>query len=319
MNPYPDPYTKKIRQISKRILSEGKVDAVIGFRRGSLGVMSEPFIAKTQEATESLTFDCNCRMNLVTYLTNRTDKIGILVKGCDSRNLVTHIIENKIKREQLYIIGVPCTGLADKAALIKAAGSEILSVEDNGETLVVNCGKGEKKIARKDVLQANCKTCIKRNPVIFDELAGPMVAELEIKDRFFDVEKIEALRVEEKQNFFDALLSGCTRCYACRNACPLCYCPTCFVDGSRPQWVGKTTDPTDIKTWHLLRAFHDAGRCTDCGACEAACPMDIKIRVFTRKTIKECVEKYGWETGLDPEQRPALDQFKPNEPEEFIR
>jgi formate dehydrogenase subunit beta len=178
MNPYPDPYTKKIRQISKRILSEGKVDAVIGFRRGSLGVMSEPFIAKTQEATESLTFDCNCRMNLVTYLTNRTDKIGILVKGCDSRNLVTHIIENKIKREQLYIIGVPCTGLADKAALIKAAGSEILSVEDNGETLVVNCGKGEKKIARKDVLQANCKTCIKRNPVIFDELAGPMVAEL---------------------------------------------------------------------------------------------------------------------------------------------
>jgi ferredoxin len=203
MNPYPDPYTKKIRQISKRILSEGKVDAVIGFRRGSLGVMSEPFIAKTQEATESLTFDCNCRMNLVTYLTNRTDKIGLLVKGCDSRNLVTHIIEN-----------------------------------------------------------------------------------------------IEALRVEEKQNFFDALLSGCTRCYACRNACPLCYCPTCFVDGSRPQWVGKTTDPTDIKTWHLLRAFHDAGRCTDCGACEAACPMDIKIRVFTRKTIKECVEKYGWETGL---------------------
>jgi hypothetical protein len=30
-----------------------------------------------------------------------------VAKGCDSRNIVTHIIENKIKREQLVIIGCP--------------------------------------------------------------------------------------------------------------------------------------------------------------------------------------------------------------------
>ena len=282
-------YTKNIRRISEQILSQGKVDIVIGFKKGSLEFMTEPFIARTKEATQELIFDCNCRMNLVNYLTNRSEKIGIVVKGCDSRNLVTHIIENKIRRDQLYIIGVPCTGLADKNALSKT-----------------------------DVLQANCKTCIQRNPVIFDELAGPMVTELEIQDRFSDVEKIEVLTPYEKQELFDELLLTCTRCYACRNACPLCYCPTCFVDESKPQWVGKTTDPTDIKTYHLLRAFHDAGRCTDCGACEAACPMDIKMRVFTRKTIKDCVENYGFETGMDLEQRPTLDQFKLNDPEEFI-
>ncbi|MBU0971111.1 MAG: 4Fe-4S binding protein [Proteobacteria bacterium] len=308
-----------IKQISKKILEQGRVDGVIGFRQGSCGYMTEPYMAKTSEAADALIFDCNCRMNLVTYLTHRTDKVGIVVKGCDSRNLVTHIIENKIKRDQLYIIGVPCTGLADKNALIAAAGTNILSIEDDGKTLFITTETGTKKIPKADVLQSNCRTCIRKNPVIYDELAGPLVAELEIKARFSDVDKIEAMAAVEKQALFDGLLSECIRCYACRNACPLCYCPTCFVDESRPQWVGKTCEAVDVATYHILRAFHDAGRCTDCGACEAACPLDIKMRIFTRKTIKDCVENYGWEAGMDEKLRPALDHFRLNDPQAFIR
>jgi len=184
-----DAYTDKIKEISKKILSDGKVDTVIGFSKGSLGYMSEPFMAKTAEAADKLVFDCNCRMNLVNYVTNRTDKIGIVVKGCDSRNLVTHIIENKIKRDQLYIIGVPCTGLADKDALLEAAEGEIDSVEDDGETVTVKGEGFEKKLSKKDILQSNCRTCIKRNPVIYDELVGEEVPELEIENRFEDVEE----------------------------------------------------------------------------------------------------------------------------------
>ena len=311
-------YTEKIQEISKRILSEGKVDVVFGFKKGSLGYMSEPHMVKKAEDAKSLIFDCNCRMNLVNYVTDRKDKIGIVVKGCDSRNLVTHIVENKIKREQLYIIGVPCTGLADKQELLKAADGEIDTVEDDGETITIKGEGFEKKIKKSEILQSNCKTCIKRNPVIYDELVGEEVPELEIENRFADVEKVEAMSSDERWNFFDELLSECTRCYACRNACPLCYCPTCFVDESKPQWVGKGTDPIDVKTYHFLRAFHDAGRCTDCGACEAACPMDIKMRYFTRKTIKDCVENYGSEAGMEENQRPALDQYKINDPQEFI-
>lgn len=275
-----------IKKIAKRILKDGLVDAVVGFQKASLPGMSQPFIARTKKDAEKLIFDNTCRMNLVAYLPGLTKKIGIVVKGCDSRNLVTLIMENKIKRKELYIIGVPCTGVLDK---------------------------------KSNVLQENCNTCIQRNPVIFDELAGPEVEELDIKDRFRDVKAIEAMAPAGKQDFFDNTLKECTRCYACRNACPLCYCPVCFVDESRPQWVGKTTDPIDVKTYHLLRAFHNAGRCTDCGACEAACPSGIKMRIFTRKTIKDCVDNYGWETGMDNEQRPALDQFMVNDPQSFIQ
>ncbi len=123
---------------------------------------------------------------------------------------------------------------------------------------------------------------------------------------------------EEKRLYFDDLIKPCIRCYACRNACPACYCPTCFVDESKPQWLGKTTDATDTRTFHFLRAFHVAGRCTDCGSCERACPVGIKVRLFTKKLEKEVKELYGYEAGVISDQRPPLDTYRPDDPEPFL-
>ena len=294
---------EKIREIAATLLENGTVDAVIGYSRGSLPHMTRAIMAKTREDAQKLVFNSHCRMNLAAYLTpelmektcvgkDRAGKVAVVAKGCDSRNMVIQIQENRYARDQVHIIGVPCTGMLDKAALARGVEQE----------------------------QANCATCISRNPVIHDDLAGDPVPEADPgKDRFADVAKIEAMAPPEKAAFFDDLVSGCTRCYACRNACPLCYCPTCFVDEARPQWVGKTVDPTDVMTYHLVRAFHDAGRCTDCGACEAACPMYISMRHFTRKTIRDTVTAFGCEAGTDPDKRPALDRFELKDPEGFIR
>ncbi|SDU35330.1 4Fe-4S binding protein [Desulfobacula phenolica] len=312
--------TQNIRTLAKQLLEEKTVDSVIGFQQASLAHMTRPFMAKTIEDAQELVFNCNCRMNLTNYLSGLKNKVGIVVKGCDSRNLVTQLIENRINRDQVYIIGVPCTGLADKTKLLNTAkGLDIVSVEDDDDTIVIKTDNCSMSIEKEEILQDNCRTCIRHNPVIHDVLAGPAVPESEIQDRFKDVEKIEALNPDDKKAFFTDLLDTCIRCYACRDACPLCYCPTCFVDESRPQWVGKTTDPVDTRTYHLVRAFHDAGRCTDCGACEAACPMNIPIRVFTRKTIKDCVQYFGVEAGMDETLRPALDKFSLEDPQPFIR
>jgi ferredoxin len=91
------------------------------------------------------------------------------------------------------------------------------------------------------------------------------------------------------------------------------------VDESKPQWVGKSQDHTDIRTFHFLRAYHCAGRCTDCGACERACPQGIKVRQFTKKLEKDCLEMFGWEAGMTLDQRPPLDTFKNDDPEAFIK
>ena len=83
--------------------------------------------------------------------------------------------------------------------------------------------------------------------------------------------------------------------------------------------MGKSQDPIDVRTFHFLRAYHCTGRCTDCGACERACPVGINMRTLTKKLNKDCLEQYGWEAGLSLESRPALDVYNPNDPDEFIK
>jgi formate dehydrogenase subunit beta len=312
-------YTDKIKEISVKLLKECTVDMVIGFRKGTVPMMNEPHFVKSPKDVERLVWDSNCGINLANYLTNRQEKIGILAKGCDSRNIVTHIIENKIKRDQLVIIGVPCKGMIDKRKISAMFDGEIGNVIEDENNIMVKGNDFEKILNKNDVLQQNCALCAHRNPVIYDELVGDLVDEQTDVDRYADVREIEAMSPEDKRNYFDKLLAACIRCYACRNACPLCYCPTCFVDESRPQWVGKSQDPSDVKTFHFLRAYHCAGRCTDCGACERSCPVGINMRVFTKKLEKDCLELFGWEAGMSVDVRPPLDTYKPDDPDEFIK
>ena len=309
----------RIRDIAQRLLAEGRVDMIVGFRKGTLPMMNEPCFIKTPTAVDQLVWDSHCGINLANYLVDRSETIGVIAKGCDSRNIVTHIIENKVDRDKIVIIGVPCHGMVDKRKIQSLADAEIEAVAEQKDQLVVTAGGNEMTVPKKDVLQENCRVCIHRNPVIYDELAGERTEEQSDVDRYADVHEIEALSPDEKWHFFEDLLAPCIRCYACRNACPLCYCPTCFVDESRPQWVGKGQDPTDVRTFHFLRAYHCAGRCTDCGACERACPVGINMRVFTKKLEKDCFEQYGWEAGLTLDERPPLDTYRLEDPQDFIK
>ena len=312
-------YLDKIKNISKRLLKDCSVEMVIGFRKGTLPMMNEPCFARTPEDVDQFVWDSNCGINLANYLTNRKEKIGIVAKGCDTRNITTHIIENKISREQLVVIGVPCKGMLDKHKIATLFADEIQDVTEKGEKVLVTAGGKETPLNKSDVLQKNCSVCTHRNPVIHDELVAEMVEEQQGVDRYADVREIEAMAPQEKWDYFESLLSPCIRCYACRNACPLCYCPTCFVDEAKPQWVGKGQDPADVRTFHFLRAFHCAGRCTDCGACERACPVGINMRVFTKKLEKDCFEQFGWEAGMSLEERPPLDTYRPDDPNDFIK
>jgi formate dehydrogenase subunit beta len=313
-------YTEKIQETARKLLKDKTVDVFIGYSKGTVPMMNEPVVIRDPDKADMLYWDSFCGLNLCNYLTKREDRIGIVATGCNSRNMVTHIIENQIKREQLYIVGIPCTGMIDHRAVERAVGHrEIGEVKEDGDGFTVRGRDFEETLEKKDFLQLNCRICRHRNPVMYDEMIAEPVKEQAEVEAYKDVEKIEDMTSENKWGFFSRMIEGCIRCYACRNACPLCYCPTCFVDESRPQWVGKSIDPTDTMTFHILRAYHCAGRCTDCGACERACPVGIPMRQFTKKLNKDAEALFSWEAGLSPDQRPPLDVYMPDDYDEFIR
>jgi len=313
-------YAAVIRETARKLLQDGTVDVFIAYKKGSVPMTNEPVLISDADKAEILYWDSTCGMNLCNYLTKRTDKIGIIANGCNSRNIVTHITENQIRRDQLYIVGIPCTGIIDHRAVQRAVGQkDILDMQEAAEKFTVRGEGFEETFDKKDFLRSNCTVCTHRNPVIYDEMAADPVTEQDGTDAYVDVKRIEGLEPEKKWGFFTRMIERCIRCYGCRNACPLCYCPTCFVDESQPQWVGKSIDPVDTMTFHILRAYHCAGRCTDCGACEGVCPVGIPMRQFTKKLNKDALELFSWEAGLDPDRRPPLDLYRPDDYNDFIK
>ena len=68
--------------------------------------------------------------------------------------------------------------------------------------------------------------------------------------------------------------------------------------------------------FHIIRAFHVAGRCTDCGECSRVCPQNIPLHLLNRKFIKDINELYGeFQAGEDTETRAPLNIFDKNDVE----
>ena len=122
--------------------------------------------------------------------------------------------------------------------------------------------------------------------MIFDEIIGES-KETKDADRFAEVEKIEAMSPEEKFAFFQKELSKCIRCNACRNVCPACSCRKCVFDSNKFDSSQKANvDSFEEKMFHIIRAFHVAGRCTDCGECSRVCPQGIRLHLFNASLSK---------------------------------
>jgi len=309
----------EIRQAARRLLDEKRVDLVIGFEEGTLPLRSSPCFIRNPEEVERLTWNSSCENNLAKYLPGRKERVAIVAKGCDSRAIVGLIQERQIEREQLIILGIPCHGMIDRRKLENILeGEEVLEAEEREEEIWLRGLNFEKTLPRAELLHPSCQVCRYRNPVLYDSLLGDKVTESEVTDEYAEVRDLETKSLEERWAYFTAEISKCIRCYGCRNACPFCYCRECFVD-AQPQWIGKTIALTDTQLFHLIRAFHLAGRCVDCGACERACPMGVDLRKLNKKLEKDVEELFGYKAGLSLEELPPLATFRPEDPQDFIR
>lgn len=308
----------QIRETARKLLRQKEVGLVIGFEAGTLPLHSTPCFIREQQEAERLIWNSFCDNNLAKYLIKRQEKTAIIAKSCDARAIVELIKEKQLPREQVVIVGIPCHGMIDRRqAEAELEGKEILEAEENDAELVLKGNGFTKVIKRSDYLCAGCEVCLHRNPVIYDILIGDAVAE-KATDQYSDIAEFEVKSTEERWHYISNQISKCIRCYACRNACPLCYCRECFVDNTHPQWTGKTTDISDTMIFHLMRAFHLAGRCVGCGSCERACPMTVDIRKLNRKLVSDVKELFDYEAGINLDRTAPLATFKPDDPEGFM-
>jgi ferredoxin len=312
-------YARRIREIAQRLLSDKAVDMVVGYRAGTVALRARPFVARTPAEAGELTWSGFCVGNLARLAAGLSGRVAVCAQGCVSRNLVGIVRENRLSREDLTVIAVPCLGMLDARKIAaKVGGRAVTGVREEGEEVTVTGAEFEEVFSRGEVKRDNCLTCLHRNPVLADEVVADPVPETGGGDADKVIELWERKKPEARFELFARTFRDCIRCYACRDVCPLCHCAACFVDRSRPQWVGKTQDEPDVLTYHLLRAFHCAGRCTDCGACESACPVGIPMRRLTSKLESDARRLFGHEAFLSLDAKPALAVFSPDDPDEVF-
>ncbi|MBA7669230.1 hypothetical protein ES703_77359 [subsurface metagenome] len=314
---------QRLRDEAKTLLEQEKVDYIIGFEPGSLKFTATPLITNNKDDVDRLVINPFIVNNLSVYLTEVKGRVGIVAKGCDSRSIVSLIQDNKVVREDVVIIGIPCSGLIDLKKVERLLGKDRDELDDitrDGDRVVITVDGQGREFPITEVLYDNCLGCEFPTPQEYDVLLGEtssLVTDLAASRK--KIETLEGMSQQQRWEFWEEEFSRCIRCYACRNVCPACFCQRCFVEESEPQWVLPVPRWQDNLIFQVVRNIHVAGRCTDCGECERACPINIPLRSLSRKTYDLVDELFHYQAGMDKEAAPLLTAYEVEEAEDFIR
>lgn len=315
---------QRLMEKAKTLLESGQVARVLGWRKGENAWDVEPAFFGSVEELEGFVYNGFCGANLSKYMIEASKLEGktlVFLKPCDTYSFNQLIKEHRVDREKAYIVGVGCEGKIrieniDAQGILDVVGADY---PGHAEVLTVKTLYGDKEVSYQSAMLERCHVCKGKEHKVYDELIGESVDTLD-GDRFAEVARIEAMSPEEKFAFFQSELSKCIRCNACRNVCPACSCRKCVFDSNKFDSAQKAnTTSFEEKMFHIIRAFHVAGRCTDCGECSRVCPQGIPLHLFNRKFIKDINALYGdFQAGADIDTRGPLTDFRQDDCEPSI-
>ena len=333
---------QRIRTLAVELLREGKIDMFVGLRRGVLPLTGTPcFIPASrggaqedlEQAVGQLVWGGYSAPNLAAYLVSfyepdlrlkqQPEKpvLGLQVRSCELRSVYTLVREKQVPRDKLVLVGVPCRGMVDLRRLREKLDLERVTdaVEEPGALKLKLPGGEVVRLDREEFIEDACREC--RRPSVPEESVDFLVdgpSRKEAAGVYDAVRAFEDRPVEERWRIFLEETSKCIRCYACRQACPTCYCRDCFAEQTDLHWIGASAELSDIQLFHLVRIFHQAGRCSSCGACARACPVGVDLRTFTQKIVKDVDEFFGSLPGFSLEEVSPLNVFREDDGEEFM-
>ena len=316
--------TESLRREAARLLNEG-VELFIGYAAGTRPACARPFFVTKPEEVTGLVFDPFCVPNLVKYILRHADKrVAVVVKGCDRAAVDRLVAERHLDRARITLVGVPCGGMLARERVLAELGPipEIEAVEDRGPSFVLRVRGEERTFEKKKFLMEKCLSCTKNNPAGVDVMVGkeaPPVADPEY-DPLKEIRALEALPAAERAAFWEKVFGRCLRCYACREVCPACSCTECTFEQAVPgwqqgaTWISKAKSLPDNYHYHLIRAFHVAGRCAGCAECERVCPVGVPLMLLNQKLAADIASLFG-----ETEEEPcgALCVYSLADPDEF--
>ena len=275
---------------AKELLSNGTVNRVIGWEKGLFEDDQTPRVfTSVEELDKDFIYNDYSVATVSKYLIKETKKEGKILaflKANDTYSFNQLVKEHRVNRDNVYIVAVPSNGEAQK---------------------------GKIHVVYDEIMDTDGKISAKKEESQEDKEAFN-------KERFEMIAKLEAMTADERFAFWQNELSKCIRCNACRNVCPACTCEQCVFDNPKSGVAQKAAaDSFEEKMFHIIRAFHVAGRCTDCGECSRVCPQNIPLYLLNRKYIKDVDEIYGeYQAGEDTETRAPLNTYNTEDAEPSI-
>ena len=275
---------------AKELLSNGIVNRVIGWEKGLFEDDQTPRVfTSVEELDKDFIYNDYSVATVSKYLIKETKKEGKILaflKANDTYSFNQLVKEHRVNRDNVYIVAVPSNGEAQK---------------------------GKIHVVYDEIMDTDGKISAKKEESQEDKEAFN-------KERFEMIAKLEAMSADERFAFWQNELSKCIRCNACRNVCPACTCEQCVFDNPKSGVSQKAAaDSFEEKMFHIIRAFHVAGRCTDCGECSRVCPQNIPLYLLNRKYIKDVDEIYGeYQAGEDTETRAPLNTYNTEDAEPSI-
>ena len=298
---------------AKALLADGTVDRVIGWKAGEFAYDLTPAVFHSAEEVEAdLVWNDFCGANFSKYLIKETkkseNKVLVFLKPCDTYSFNQLLTEHRFDRARVYAVGLPCNGMAEMRVIRDKCGDGVTGAEADGENMVIHTlYDGDRILPLSDCLADRCRCCKSKKHAAYDELLGE---DGEVLDsaRFDEVERLEAMTPDERFAFWQNELSRCIRCNACRDVCPACTCEKCVFGNPSSGVENKAiSDSFEEKMFHVIRAFHVAGRCTDCGECSRVCPQHIPLHLLNRKFIRDIDRFYGdYQAGAEVGSRAPL-------------